>query len=280
MREVIYFSTKKQLDKESFEAFLASIFQFNDFCWTPNFYSYASENEIDHFKTYISFDTSYEGYKYHYSVFNNDAIEIPIKNRVQTLKKLSAKVNIEILSTDDEVAPFSWVLIEPNGQTSTIQTKLIDDLIMDGYYNFPFGDFRVTEPLTEKEQTTLKEIIKDIYPNVLIEHSTDRQIINEDFNKVKSNYQNLKKFNNHYEIRPIGKNEWIDREEKSIQFVLLMKKFRVYLQKDICVFPRNFSEVKNIEGGSDSEEHCILLTALGQEKIIYKERRKSWLKFQ
>lgn len=276
MREVIYFNTKELLDKKKLEFFLTDSFHSHGFLWTSDFYSYSSHNEIDHSKTYVSLDTSKEGYKYHYSVFDSNTVEISLKNKIQILKGLSAKENIEILSTDDEVAPFSWVLIEPNEQTSTVQTKLVDDLIIDDYYNFPFGDFRVYEPLAEKEKKTLIDIIKEIYPNILIEHSTDGPIINGDFNKVKSNYQSLINFDNHYEIRPIGKNKWIDREEKSIQFVMLMETFQRRVQKDLCVFPRNFCEVKNIEGGSDSEENCILLTACGQEKITYKQRRKSW----
>lgn len=278
MREAIYFSTKELLDEKNFEFFLADTFRSHNFLWTSDFYSYASDNEIDHSKTYLSLDTSDEGYKYHYSVFDSNSIETSLKDKIQILKGLSAKENIEILSTDDEVAPFSWVLVEPNGQTSTVQTKLVDELIIDDYYNFPFGDFRVVEPLTKNEQTTLKEIVKNVYPNILIEHSTDGPIINGEFNKVKSNYQSLKNFDNHYEILPIGKNEWMDREDKSIRFVLLMKEFHGQIQKDLCVFPRNFSEVKNIEGGSDSEEHCILLTTIGQEKIVYKQRGKSWVK--
>lgn len=278
MREAIYFSTKELLDEKNFELFLADSFQFHDFFWTSDFYSYASDNEINHSRTYVSLDTSNEGYKYHYSVFDSNSMEISLKDKIQILKGLSAKENIEILSTDDEVDPSSWVLIEPNGHTSTVQTKLTDDLIIDVYYNFPFGDFRTTEPLTEQENTILKEILKSVYPNILIEYSTDGPNINGDFNKVKVNYQNLENFDHHYEIRPVGKNEWIDREDKSIQFVLLMKEFQGQVKKDLCVFPRNFSEVENIEGGSDSEEHCILLTGFGQEKIVYKQRRKSWVK--
>lgn len=278
MREVIYFSTKELLDEKKFEFFLADTLRSHSFLWTSDFYSYASDNEIDHSKTYISLDSSNEGYKYHYSVFDSNSIETSLKDKIQILKGLSAKENIEILSTYDEVDPFSWVLIEPNGHTSTVQTKMTDDLIIDDYYNFPFGDFRTTEPLTEQENTILKEILKSVYPNILIEYSSDGPIINGDFNKVKINFQNLKNFDNHYEIRPVGKNEWMDREDKSIQFVSLMKEFQRLVQKDLCVFPRNFSEVKNIEGGSDSEEHCILLTDFGQEKIVYKKRRKSWVK--
>lgn len=278
MREVIYFSTKELLDKQNLEFFLADTFQSHDFFWISDFYSYASDNEIDHSKTYVSLETSNEGYKYNYSVFDSNFIEISLKNKIQILKGLSAKENIEILSADDEVDPFSWVLIEPNGHTSTVQTKLTDDLIIDDYYNFPFGNFRTTEPLTERENTILKEIIKSVYPNILMEYSSDVPIINGNFNKVKVNNQSLKNFDNHYEIRPVGKNEWMDREDKSIRFVVLMKEFQGEIQKDLCVFPRNFSEVKNIEGGSDSEEHCILLTGSGEEKIVYKQRRKSWLR--
>jgi hypothetical protein len=169
------------------------------------------------------------------------------------------------------------VLIEPNGQTSTIQTKTDDVLVIEEFYNFPFGDFRTTDKLSHLQIEQLKELIKNLYFEIEIDCSTDGPIINGDFNKVKSSFEKLRDFENHYEIRPVGKTQWFDKEEKSKQFISIMKEFREMIKKDLCIFPRNFSDVKNIEGGSDSEEYCILLTTSGQEKIIYKQRRKTWL---
>lgn len=277
MNESIYFNTTQRLDKALFESFLHETFKSNEFIWITNFYEFIIYNEIDKQKTYISLETSPEGFKFHYSVFDSYNLDQPLRERIEILKTLAKKLSVEILSTDDEVNPWSWVLIEPNGQTSTIQTKNDDVLVIEEFYNFPFGDFRTKGKLSQLQIELLKVLIENLYLEIEIEYSTDGPIINGDFNKVKDSFEKLKDFENHYEIRPIGKTQWFDKEEKSEQFISIMKEFRKVINKDLCIFPRNFSTVQNMEGGSDSEEYCILLTTSGQEKIIYKQRRRTWL---
>lgn len=277
MNERIYFNTTQRLDKALFESFLHENFKSNEFIWVTNFYEFIIDNEIDRQKTYISLETSTEGFKFHYSVFDSYNLDQTLRERIEILKNLAQKLSIEILSTDDEVNPWSWVLIEPNGQTSTIQTKNDDVLVIEEFYNFPFGDFKTVDKLSQLQIEQLKALIENLYLEIEIDYSTDGPIINGDFNKVKDSFENLKDFENHYEIRPVGKTQWFDKEEKSEQFISIMKEFRKLSNKDLCIFPRNFSNVQNIEGGSDSEEYCILLTISGQEKIIYKQTRKTWL---
>lgn len=124
MNELIYFNTTQLLDKALFESFLHDNFNSNDFIWVTNLFEFSIDNERDNQKTYVSFETLTEGFKYHYSVFDSYNLELSIKDRIDLLKKLAYKLKIEILSTDDEVNPWSWVLIEPNGQTSTVQTGM------------------------------------------------------------------------------------------------------------------------------------------------------------
>lgn len=276
MKETIYFNTAQQLDEALLEHFLRDNFNSKEFIWITNFYEFVIDNEINNQKTYISLETSIEGFKYHYSVYDN--FDLTLRERIEILKTLADKANLEILSTDDELNPWSWVLIEQNGQTSTIQTKDDDVLVIDDFYNFPFGDFRTKSKLTEVELGILKQIVIKKYPKIDIHHGYDGPVINGDFNKVKNNFDQLSLFDNHYEIVPLGKNDWLDKNEKSELFINLMIQFRDQINKELCLFPRNYSEVKNIEGGSDSEEHCILLTSFGQEKLVYKQRRKSWVK--
>jgi hypothetical protein len=277
MNERIYFNTAEPLDKALFESFLHENLKCNEFIWITNFYEFIVDNEIEKQKTYISFETSTEGFKFHYVVFDRCNFGHTLRERIEILKSLAQKLRIEILSTDDEVNPWSWVFIEPNGETSTVQTKNDNELVVEEFYNFSFGDFRTEDKLGHLEIEQLKALIKGLYSEIQVDYSTDGPIINGDFNKVKDRYEKLKGFENHYEIRPVGKTPWFDKEEKSEQFISMMKEFRKLINKTLCIFPRNFCDVKNIEGGSDSEEYCILLTSSGQEKIIYKQRRKSWL---
>lgn len=277
MNERIYFNTTQRLDKALFELFLNETFNSNQFIWITNFYEFIIDNDLDKQKTYISLETSTEGFKFHYSVFDNNNLELTLRERIEILKTLAQKLSIEILSTDDEVNPWTWVLIEPNGETSTIETKDDNVLVVDNFYNFPFGDFRTKTKLADAELNVLKKIIEKKFPNIDIHHGNDGPVINGDFNEVKNNFDQLNLFDDHYEIVPIGKNVWLNKNEKSKLFVNLMLEFRDQVNRELCLFPSNYSEVKNIEGGSDSEEHCILLTSFGQEKIVYKQRRKSWI---
>lgn len=277
MNERIYFNTTQRLDKALFELFLNETFNSNQFIWITNFYEFIIDNDVDKQKTYISLETSTEGFKFHYSVFDNNNLELTLRERIEILKTLAQKLSIEILSTDDEVNPWTWVLIETNGETSTIETKNDDILVVDNFYNFPLGDFRTKTKLADAELNVLKKIIEKKFPNIDIHHGNDGPVINGDFNEVKNNFDQLNLFDDHYEIVPIGKNDWLDKNEKSKLFVNLMLEFQDQVNRELCLFPSNYSEVKNIEGGSDSEEHCILLTSFGQEKIVYKQRRKSWI---
>ncbi len=274
MNERIYFNTTQRLGKDLLESFLHENFKANEFIWVENFYEFITENVIDKQNTYISLDTSTEGFKFHYTVFDSHNLVQTLRERIEILKNLAQKLHVEILSTDDEVNPRSWLLIEPNGHTSTIQTKNGDALVIEEFYNFTFGDIRTVDKLSDLQIEQLSELIQHLYEEIEIDYSTEGPIINGDFNKVKYSFEKLKDFENHYEIRPVGKTQWLDKQEKSEQFISIMKEFRKLINKDLCIFPRNFISVQNIEGGSDSEEHCILLTASGQEKIIYKHRRK------
>ncbi|MCT4562455.1 MAG: hypothetical protein N4A41_13895 [Crocinitomicaceae bacterium] len=276
MYERIYFNTAQLLDKALFERFLHENLMSIEFIWITNFNEFILDNEIDKQTTYISLETSTAGFKFHYSVFENNILELTLRERIEILKNLAKKFNVEILSTDDEVNPWTWVLIEPNGETSTIETKDADVLVVDDFYNFPIGDFRTKTKLSDSEIDVLKEIITTSFPNIDIVYGTDGPVINGNFNKVKSNFHELSLFDNHYTIVPVGKNIWLDKNEKSELFVDFMLDIGKQINKDLCVFPSNYSEVKKIEGGSDSEEHCLIVTKETIEKIVYKRRRKSW----
>ncbi len=274
--EEIYFHTERELDKKSLEQVLSNCLGADKFLWIEDFDKFILTNELDQTQTYISKKTSSKGFKFYYFIFSNYGENLSLRQRIELLKVLSKKENIQIISTDDEVNPWSKVLVEPTGQSSTIIIIDTDDdsLTIDRFYNFPFGDFSTKTKLTDKELHLLKQIIAIKYPNINIHHGFDGP---GDFNRAKKSFELLSLFENHYTIVPNGKNEWLDKNEKSELFVSFMKSFQKYLNKELCIFPSNYSEVKNIEGGSDSEEYCLVLTKDKAEKIIYKQRRKSWI---
>lgn len=275
MKEIIFFNTERSLEKKGLEKFLSDKFGCTGFYWCANFYDFLADNELQDDITYISVENSNNGFKYHFSVFARQSKELVLNQCVELLKDLSRNENIRILSSDDETHPGTWVLIEPNGQSSTIYTRG-EELVVAGPYNFPFGAFSTKVELENAELETLKKIVADLYHNVEISFSRDGSMISNSFDNMKNNYGQLQHFSNYYEIRPIGKNKWLDRSTKSEFFISFMTEFGGQVKRDLCIFPGNFNEVKNIEGGSDNEEYCILLTAAGQEKIVYKQRRKSW----
>ncbi|SHE41253.1 hypothetical protein [Pedobacter caeni] len=275
MKEIVYFNTEQPLEKKSLEKFLADKFEYAGFHWSANFYDFLMDHEVHDHTAYISVENSNSGFKYHYSVFARQSGSPTLNQQVELLKDLSKKAGISILSTDDEIDPWTWILIEPNGEISTVHTEG-EELVVAGPYNFTFGAFSTKINLTDPELEILKKIIAGLYQHIEINFSTDGTSISYDFDQSKNNFSQLQEFSNYYVIRPVGKNKWLDRNTKSDVFTSFMTEFQNQVKKELCIFPRNFSEVKNIEGGSDHEEHCILLTAIGHEKFIYKPRRKSW----
>ena len=276
MKEKIRFNTEIQMDKSLSESFLYETFKPNSVIWVKDFFKFASKNKVDAKSTYVSLKVSGKGFKYYYAISDSYTPDLTLRTRIEILRELAKALKIKILSTDDELNPFSRVLIEPDGETSTIQTQL-KSLIVDRFYNFFFGEFRTKNKLNEQEILDLRRLLIDLYPNIELEQLSDGPVFGGAFNQAKENIEKLRDFDYHYRIKPIGKNRWLDIEEKSEIFISVMKELNNLWKQDICAFPRNFSKVETIEGGSDSEEHCIVLTNLTQEKIIYKQRRKSWL---
>jgi hypothetical protein len=275
MKEIVYFNTEQPLEQNSLEKFLSDKFGWTGFHWCVNIYDFLSENQVHDRTAYISFEKSNRGFKYHYSIFALRSSALILNEQVELLRDLSKKEGIQILSTDDEIDPWTWVLIEPDGQISTIHTE-DEELVVAGPYNFLFGAFSTKIKLADSELKTLRKITGNSYQHIEINFSTDSSLISYSFGQTKNNFSQLQDFSNYYAVRPIGKNKWLDRNTKSDVFTSCMSEFQRQIKKELCIFPRNFSEVKNIEGGSDNEEHCILLAATGQEKIVYKPRRKSW----
>jgi hypothetical protein len=264
MSGVIYFYTRNEIDPLRLDLFLSKTFGEKEYIWITDFIDHCIDNEIDPAKAYISFDILKEDFKCIYEVFDKSAPRLSLRERVNLLKHLSVEIVDEILSSDDEVDPYSYILIEPNGQTSTVTANLKEELVVENYYNFPFGYFRTTQKITDADLDCLNAVVMPIYPHIQVEYSN------------LDGPEKLKQFAHHYEIRPLDKNNWFDREEKSELFIQAMQAYQKMINKDLCIYPPNFSEVKNIKGGSDSEEYCVLITALGQERIVYKERRESW----
>jgi len=277
MTELIYFSMAQPLDRSLLEEFLRRHWPAGAFHWVEDIYAYAMDNELDPGKTYISLEVTKAAFCHHYSVYAGDEPTLPLRRRIELLGELARSAGLEILSTDDEASPWSRVLIGRDGQASTVQTAMGDEPVVEGFYNFPFGDFRTKRLLEPEQLAALKGLLEPVFRDVEIDYSTDGPVINGAFNKVKEGFPLLRGFDHHYEVRPLGKTRWLDREQKSERFIGVMRQFQKLEGLALCIFPRNFSVLENIEGGSDTEEHCIVLGENGElQKIVYKPRRRSW----
>lgn len=264
----IYFHLKENINKKSFEMFIKNQFGFSSIQWVNDIIDYFSSNTLNENTALITENISNAGFKYHYNLYGNRVkYKMSLREEVEVLKELSNKLNIEILTSDDEIDPFTYILIEPNCQATTID--IADDpeeLILEGYYNFELGSFMIHRKLIEKELKALNEIIKELYNVFKITYSQEPNTI-----------LNIKRFCHRYVIKPEGKNNWISIEEKSEKFTEMMIRFQKEIKEEICIFPKNYMKIVNIDGGSDSEEHCLIIDQDKIEKIIYKYPRKSWL---
>jgi hypothetical protein len=262
MFELFDFCVQAPLDRFVIEKGLADNFNCKSFCWVNDFFEYASENEPDWENVYLSLAIAEDGFKYIYSVFGKGSIPATMLPIVEMLKQLAKNEETEIITADDDMHPDCMILIEPNGHTSTVLMKTAQYLVIEEFYNYPLGDFRTEKPITEADKEILRELIAFKYPGITIWEGADGPCINGPFNKVKADFHKLKNFDWHYEIRPEGKNEWLVKFERIDLFKSLMHQFYRSIQKDLCLFPRNYTEIKG-------EEYCIVLSGMGEEKIVY-----------
>ncbi|MFB6454764.1 hypothetical protein ACE38W_05780 [Chitinophaga sp. Hz27] len=276
MRFLLDFFSAIQLDLSCLENFLSRHFGSGKFRVISDFFDFIISGEAPDMDTiYIGVDIEEQEFKYCYRVFSYCKDETTLIQQIALLKLLAKENNIRLLATDDEVFSCSWVLIEPDGQTSTVAVPAAANLTITGFYNFPFGAFVTQKRLSTMDIQKLKVLMTPIYPEIDIWLGAEGIKISE-FDNFKLEDSRLKAFDFHGVITPIGKNPWYNKVEKSRLFTMVMKEFQVYLQQEICIFPSIFRELKSIRGGTDSEEHCILLNKGIEDKIIYKKARMSW----
>lgn len=269
MSFISYFHTEQAIDKNELEAFLTETFGVSYFIWVEDFYEYLVTHEIEEEQTYIGITMEKTGFRYGYDIFNRGHAELKLRTRIDSLKKLAIRLEISILASDDEIAPYSYVLIEPTGETSTIMIEWGDELVVKGVYNFPWGYFRTKERLSGNELHQLRELSK-IYPELEINYDTDGPVTNGNFNKVRAGIEQLRQFDHLYELRPTGKNIWHTLDEKAQLFMECMNDFQKAIKKDLCVFTRQMVGAK--EEQNTEEEYCEVLSSKGQERIVYYRR--------
>lgn len=178
------------------------------------------------------------------------------------------------------LAPMAYILIEPSGSRSTIAVNFEEmeagRLTFDCYNDLVFGRFVSSVKFSvEAIQEAMEAIFEGKVNDLRIQYELQKEG-RSSFSIGKEKYPILQKMNHFYSLFPLGKNPWFSNKNKAKIFVEGMEKFYQKQQIPIACFPAGFSIIENIPGGSDSEEHLILINEKGKEKIIYKERRKRW----
>jgi hypothetical protein len=280
----IYFDISSKLRPDDFVQYCAEQMNIkpSDFVVVENFIDYCSDNEINSDKFYIEhrvtsgqFDAWFEAYLKE-EKFND------IKERVDFLKGLSSKYNLEILTSDEDLNPYSFILIKPDKTCCTIVVDYDSydekkEMNFGQYRNAFFGTIALENKIDENElKKSLSNIFSDYYDDLIFEY------YNQDFFmkslKEKTFLGKLFKNNypHHYILKTEGKQNWYSVRQRVDIFKEGIKELAKKSDLEICLFPADYSKIENIPGGSDSEEYCLQYLKGLEKQTIYKKRRKSW----
>lgn len=243
---------------------------------------YYPSDDFDTTKTCVRYSVSSGEFDAWVQIYSKDELYSDFNEIIIFLKKLSQFSNAQLLISDDTLDVCSFILIEPSGQCSTIQVEFDsynekDELNFGWYENHFFGQFALKHPIDENSlKMELAELFKDSFNEFEVQIRNSGPVVNGDFDKNKLQFTSLADYCYHFDIIPKGKQKWYSIREKTEIFSKKMTDFSVRNNIDVCIFPADFSEVENIEGGSDSTQYCINCVNGQTEKIVYKIRRESW----
>ena len=253
-----------------------------DFEVIDNFIDYCSNNEINSDKIYIEHKVTSGQFDAWYEAYLDDEKFNDIERRVDFLKGLSSKYNLEILTSDEDFNPYSFILIKPDKSCCTINVDYDsyndrEEMNFGQYWNAFFGTIAIKKKVDENElNIKLSSIFGHYYDNIKLEYYyqdfflkslSEKSFLGKLF---KNNYPH------HFIIKLDGKQNWYSVSQKVDIFAEGIKKLAKNSDFEICLFPADYSKVENIPGGSDSEEYCLQYFNGFEKRTIYKKRRKSW----
>ncbi|MEL6558105.1 MAG: hypothetical protein AAFQ94_07970, partial [Bacteroidota bacterium] len=178
-----------------------------------------------------------------------------------------------------------FIEIDENGKSYTVDVNCDalnekGDVYFNEYCNHVFGTIGFK---SEKELSVIENGLRKLISEYVSDFKFDKSsgpTYNSDFEKVKEKIPHLRGFSFYAAIKPLGRQTWYSNNTKSKILLTVLSDITKTIPVELCVFPADFRKVENIEGGSDSEEYCVILSNGKSEKVVYKQRRKSWLKFE
>lgn len=256
----------------------------SDFLLVDSINDYLVHHEIDDSTYFLQYTKRSGEFDVWVEIFTRNKLFFDIDFCVSFVKEMSLTMNETIVMGDEYSDPYSYILIEPTGTTSTFDVDFDsfvskDEVNFGSFQNHFFGQFALIHSIDEQElRTELTELFKEEFTEFELQSVICGPDAREDFYQNKSRFNELKHFNFHYDILPMGKQKWFSVKDKTDIFIDKMRAFSTRKSIAICLFPADYSKVENIEGGSDSENYCIVCDLGETTKIVYKNRRTTWKK--
>lgn len=219
-------------------------------------------------------------FKFHFEVNIKSDHDFSFRDRVNFTNAVAQLCTTEILIDEGGIDPYLFIYFKPGEEPTTIGVDTqryndFDELLIDSYYSLGWGMFATEQPLSvDEEQWISKWYAKhNLKMNLVL---VDPDLVNRHFREAQKSATDLEKFSHFFLLSPPAKCIWHSRDEKSLIAENCLFEFHLNSKKSVCLFPVNHSTVANIPGGSDSEEFCFVFRGENKEKIVYKQRRKSW----
>jgi hypothetical protein len=273
----IYFTTQKELAESALLSVITKLGPAKQIVWLD---TVNTENVGDKDTIFAAKKIGNGQHRYRYEIFLRDyTTSLSLREKVDWLKYLATTLQIEVLTPDEEVDPYTYILIDKD-KTYPVEVNPDlfnenDELTISGAYHSSLGGFATEKILTQSEEKAfLQELCKPVPLCELVQYEPG--LLPHDFNLNKKNFPQLQLYDHLYLIIQSGNGEWLSKDEKSKQLTDVLTLFHTKTKVNVCLFPPNSVTVENIPGGSDSEAFCICIDKNGMRKIIYKVRKTSW----
>jgi len=285
--DAIYFGISSKVSVNTLVEFCSAEWNLNvaDFKVIEDFYEHSATADFDPKKYYIQYSIHSGEFDAWVEIFSKNELFSEPDYKVNFLLSFSKSTHQNIAIHDpNTIHPDRFILIEPSGATSTFDVESgpyneKEEINYGQLANACFGQFALKTSFdTNRLEAKLGSMFSDCFTSFELQFAKHAQAIDEDFSRRKLLFKELYDYNFFYSILPTGKQPWNSQKVKSEVFVERMVKMSTDLQLDVCLFPANYSETKNIEGGSDNEAFCLHCSKGETTKIVYKRRRNSWNK--
>ena len=202
------FYTTKELTKRDLITFCGSALSVSEVQWEDDSIEKipGSNGPITAF---IQLFSSSGQFSYHYEIYlSNLPAPLTKRDEVDWLCGLARDYQLEALTVNEEINPFSFIHIVSEGVAIEVDIKSYaegekEELTIDGFYNFPLGSFATETGLSELEQRAPDELVDPVLDHYeYVTYGVEE--MNNDFTHQRKDFASLMNYDHFYRAKITG----------------------------------------------------------------------------